>query len=85
MVMHNYRPLRNHPTYATLEITLASIYQNCPTREANHDRESPGTTPPLPDPPQREPEDMTSFGHLTKNGGVHHLHQYFGNRETTIV
>ena len=27
----------------------------------------------LPDPPEREPEDMTSFDHLTKSGSVHHL------------
>ena len=24
----------------------------------------------LPDPPDREPEDMTSFDHLTLNGGA---------------
>ena len=40
---------------------------------------------PLPDPPEREPEDMTSFDHLTRNGSVHHLIQHFGNLETTIV
>ena len=27
----------------------------------------------LPDPPEREPEDMTSFDHLTLSGSVHHL------------
>ena len=36
---------------------------------------------PLPDPPEREPEDMTSFDHLTPSGSVHHL----GKPETTIV
>ena len=36
---------------------------------------------PLPDPPEREPEDMTSFDHLTLNGGAHHL----GNPDTTII
>ena len=41
--------------------------------------------PPLPDPPEREPEDMTSFDHLTKNGGVHHLAQHFGHPGTTVV
>ena len=40
---------------------------------------------PLPDPPDREPEDMTSFDHLTRNGSVHHLIQHFGNPESTIV
>ena len=38
----------------------------------------------LPDPPEREPEDMTSFKHLGENGNVHHLIQHFGNREATV-
>ena len=42
-------------------------------------------TLPLPDPPEREPEDMTSFDHLTLNGGAHHLAQHLGNPETTLV
>ena len=41
--------------------------------------------PPLPDPPQREPEDMTSFEHLHLNGNSHHLAQHLRNPETTIV
>ena len=40
---------------------------------------------PLPDAPQREPEDMTSYRHLTKTGNAHHLLRHFGNPETTIV
>ena len=43
------------------------------------------TFPPLPYPPEREPEDMTSFDHLTKNGGAHHLTQHFGHPGTTVV
>ena len=39
----------------------------------------------LPDPPEGEPEDMTSFDHLARNGSVHHLAQRLGNPETTIV
>ena len=39
----------------------------------------------LPDPPEREPEDMTSFDHLTLSGSAHHLVQHLGNPETTIV
>ena len=39
----------------------------------------------LPDPPEREAEDMTSFDHLTLSGSVHHLVQHLGNPETTIV
>ena len=38
----------------------------------------------LPDPPEREPEDMTSFKHLGENGNVHHLIQHLGNRDSTI-
>ena len=41
--------------------------------------------PPLPDPPEREPEDITSFDHLTKNGGAHHLAQHFGHPDITVV
>ena len=40
---------------------------------------------PLPDPPEREPEDMTSYKHLAKTGSAHHLLQHLGNQETTIV
>ena len=29
----------------------------------------------LPDPPEREPDDMTSFDRLAENGNVHHLKQ----------
>ena len=39
----------------------------------------------LPDPPQREPEDMTSPKHLAENGNMHHLKLHLGNPETTIV
>ena len=39
----------------------------------------------LPDPPEGEPEDMTSFDHLALSGGVHHRAQHLGNPETTIV
>ena len=45
----------------------------------------PKSPPQLPNPPEREPEDMTSFDHLTLSGSVHHLVQHFGNPETTIV
>ena len=41
--------------------------------------------PPLPDPPQREPEDMTSFEHLHLNGNSHYLARHFGHPQTTIV
>ena len=45
----------------------------------------PQTLLPLPDPPEREPDDMTSVQHLGENGNLHHLTQYLGNPETTIV
>ena len=40
---------------------------------------------PLPDPPEREPEDMTSFDHLTINGSAHYLLLHLNNPETTLV
>lgn len=39
----------------------------------------------LPDIPEKHPDDMTSFKHLADNGNAHHLIQYLGSRETTIV
>ena len=39
----------------------------------------------LPDPPEGDPEEMTSFDHLALSGSVHHLAQHLGNPETTIV
>ena len=40
---------------------------------------------PLPDPPERAPEDTNSFHHLARNGNVHHLALHFGNPDTTII
>ena len=40
---------------------------------------------PLPDTPEREPDDMTSAQHLSENGNLHHLAQYLGNPDNTIV
>ena len=39
----------------------------------------------LPDIPQRHPDDMTSFKHLHEPGQTHHLSQYLGNPDTTLV
>ena len=39
----------------------------------------------LPDPPEREPDDMTSAEHLSETGLHHHLKQFLGNTDTTIV
>lgn len=39
----------------------------------------------LPDPPPREPDEMTSFEHLHAQGSAHHLIRYYGNPETTLV
>ena len=39
----------------------------------------------LPDVPEREPDDMTSAEHLSETGLHHHLKQFLGNPETTIV
>ena len=47
------------------------------------------TEPPgrlrLPDPPERKPDDMTAAEHLSETGLQHHLKQFLGNQETTIV
>ena len=39
----------------------------------------------LPDPPEGDPDDMTSFDHLTVSGNVRYLIRHLGNPETTIV
>ena len=39
----------------------------------------------LPDPPEREPDDMTSAEHLSETGLHHHLKQFLGNLDSTIV
>ena len=39
----------------------------------------------FPDPPEHQPDDMTSFNHLTITGSAHYLLEHFGNRETTLV
>ena len=45
----------------------------------------PQTLLPLPDTPEREPDDMTSAQHLSENGNLHHLAQYLRNPDNTIV
>ena len=39
----------------------------------------------LPDPPERDPDDMTSAKHLAETGNMHHLKIHLGNPATTIV
>ena len=39
----------------------------------------------LPDPPKREPDEMTQYDHLFKTGNSYLLAQHFGNPETTLV
>ena len=39
----------------------------------------------FPDPPDRDPDDMTSFDQLATTGNVHHLIQHLGNPATTLV
>ena len=39
----------------------------------------------FPDPPEHQPDDMTSFNHLTITGSAHYLLEHFGNRDTTLV
>ena len=39
----------------------------------------------LPDPPERQPDDMTAFNHLAITGSAYLLVQHLGNSETTLV
>ena len=39
----------------------------------------------LPDPPPREPDEVTSYDHLSKNGSYYNLAQHLGNPATTLV
>lgn len=38
-----------------------------------------------PEPPERGPDDMTSAERLSETGRCHHLRQFLGNPDTTIV
>ena len=38
----------------------------------------------LPDPPERHPDEGTSFTHLSRNGNVHFLVYHFGSSDTTL-
>ena len=39
----------------------------------------------LPDPPPREPDDMTSFDHLARTGAAYLLAEHLGSADTTLV
>ena len=39
----------------------------------------------IPDPPERYPDDMTSFIHLTETGSVAYLIDHFSNPDTTVI
>ncbi len=39
----------------------------------------------LPDPPERDPDEVTQFDHLFKTGNSYHLALHLGNPETTLV
>ena len=39
----------------------------------------------LPDPPQREPDEMTQYDHLFKTGNSRYLALHLGNPESTLV
>ena len=39
----------------------------------------------LPTPPEREPDEMTSFDHLSSNGAAYLLAKHLGNPDTTLV
>ena len=39
----------------------------------------------LPDPPEREADEVTAFDYIYEHGNNHHLAMHFGNPETTLV
>ena len=39
----------------------------------------------LPDPPPREPDEMTAYDHVYKHGNHHYMAIHFGNPDTTLV
>ena len=45
----------------------------------------PGSRFRLPDPPPREPDEMTSYDHVHKLGNSHHLIHHLDNPDTTLV
>ena len=51
----------------------------------DHQTQSRPNISAAPLPAGAEARDMTSFDHLTKNGGAHHLAQHFGHPDTTVV
>ena len=44
-----------------------------------------GKTFRLPDPPPREPDEVTAYDHIYKNANHYHLAKHFGNPESTLV
>ena len=57
-------------------MTTANIPPKSPARQSRFR---------LPDPPPRDPDEMTSVDHLHHPGHTHHLAQYLGNPDTTLV
>ena len=49
------------------------------------DTPAQGTRFRLPEPPKREPDEMTSYDHLHKHGIPRYLALHFGNPDTTLV
>ena len=39
----------------------------------------------LPDPPERHPDEGSSFTHLSRNGNVYFLVHHFGSPDTTLL
>ena len=55
------------------------------TRPATRPTQPPDPPFRLPDIPEKHPDDMTSVQHLHEPGHTHHLSQYLGNPDTTLV
>ncbi len=57
-------------------MTTARIPAESPARQSQFQ---------LPDPPPRHPDEMTAVDHVHEPGHTHHLAQYLGNPDTTLV
>ena len=87
-----------HAAQAGLATSIISVtVQPKPPRSITNRRSSMTTAKPtaattrppdgfqFEDPPERQPDDMSSFNHLTITGSAYLLAEHLGNRDTTPV
>ena len=86
----NTGPLRRTPKSVTIRLKIPSIPPSL-SRSAMTTADTFAKTPRsperfrLPDPPKREPDEMTSYDRLHKIGIPLFLARHFGNPETTLI